>query len=143
MSVCLCRLFCIVFMMLETLTELKHLLISSSFIGPPANPLLLFCLTHSASDSFPVCLSLSSFLRCLHIFSLIPVVVLSYARSPPLSLSVCLFSLSILPLIYRSHYIHIYSIFRTNTANSPFFSLFNALLLSVVAAALYLSRLIT
>ncbi len=41
MSVCLCSLFCIVLMMLETFTKLKHLLVSSSFIRPPANPLSL------------------------------------------------------------------------------------------------------
>ncbi len=100
MSVCLCSLFCIVLMMLETLTKLKHLLVSSSFIRPPANPLSL-----SLSLSPSVCFSLSLVLvlpshillvsnGCVLIFSLS--LSLSCVRlSLSLSLSLCLFSLSL------------------------------------------------
>lgn len=102
MSVCLCSLFCIVLMMLETLTKLKHLLVSSSFIRPPANPLSL-----SLSLSSSVCFSLSLVLvlpsrilldssGCV-LFSL----SLSCVR---LSLSVC--SLSLYPLSNLSVSLH-------------------------------------
>jgi len=107
-SVCLSRLFSIVLM------KLKHLLVSSSFIRPT-----LYCL--SVSLILPLILSLPPsvclsplFMRCLHIFSLIQWLC---------SLSVCVLSLSILPLISLSHYIDIYSIFRTNSKLSFLFAL--------------------
>ncbi len=115
MSVCLCSLFCIVLVMLETLTKLKHLLVSSSFIRQPANHSFSLCLHQSVSLSPSPCaaftyspwfqwlcagvLSLSLSLSPLSLSSPSPPSLsLSLSLSPLCaSLSICLFSLSLYP----------------------------------------------